>query len=796
MQSAYRLTAGDRVLQKTPFSFDVSVWEFFWPLITGAQLVMAPPGAHQDPVHLSGLIRRHEITTLHFVPSMLQIFLEQKGLSEACRSVRQVFVSGEALPFELKERFLSRLPGVALHNLYGPTEASVDVTFHACESGGERRIVPIGRPIGNTSILLLDPEGQPVPIGVPGELHIGGVNLARGYLGRPELTAEKFIPDGFGGQPGARLYRTGDLARFRPDGEVEFLGRLDHQVKVHGVRIELGEIEAALGRHPAIRETVVLARRDEGDVRLVAYLVPGGESGVAPEGTDLRAFLREHLPEAMIPSVFVSLPAFPLNPSGKVDRKALPAPRWSERQAAYVAPRTPVEELLAAVWSELLGVERVGVGDSFFELGGNSLLATQVASRVRSTFGVEMPLRTVFERPMLAELAGVIAELLRQEPGPAAPPLLAVPRTGPLPLSFAQQRLWFLERLEPGSSAYNIPNALRVNGALRPEVWDGVLSEIVRRHESLRTTFGWRDGEPVQVIGPAEPVTSAVHDLSSLAPAAREAEARRLAVEEARRPFDLEGGPLLRSRLLRLTGGEWLLLVTVHHIASDGWSTGVLIRELQALYGALLDGRPSPLAELAVQYADFAVWQREWLQGEVLERQLAWWREHLAGAAAVLELPADRPRPAVRSTRGGRVPVRDSAGGGAGAGGLGPCPGGHPVHALPGGVPGVAGPPGGPRGPGGGDADRGPRAGGARASDRPVPQHAGTTGRPVGRPDVQPASGTGARGGSGGLRASGAALRASGGRAGAGAQPDPRAGVPGAVRLPERSAWGRWSCRV
>jgi amino acid adenylation domain-containing protein len=407
MQSAYRLTAADRVLQKTPFSFDVSVWELFWPLITGARLVMAPPGAHQDPAQMAALIRNHGITTLHFVPSMLQVFLEQQGLAEACGSVRQVFASGEALPFELKERFLSRLPGTALHNLYGPTEAAVDVTFHACEPGGERRIVPIGRPISNTSILLLDAEGEPVPIGVPGELHIGGVNLARGYLGRPELTAERFVPDPFAGAAGMRLYRTGDLARFRPDGEVEFLGRLDHQIKLHGVRIELGEVEAALGQHPAIRETVVLARQDGGDTRLVAYLVPRGDAtdGAAADAAELRVFLRARLPEAMVPSAFVILPALPLNPSGKVDRRALPAPEWNPRQEALVAPRTPAEQGLAQLWSEILGRSGFGVEDSFFELGGTSLQAAILMISLESRLGASLPLAALFEAPTVARLA-------------------------------------------------------------------------------------------------------------------------------------------------------------------------------------------------------------------------------------------------------------------------------------------------------------------------------------------------------------------------------------------------------
>ncbi len=653
LQSTYCLDGTDRVLQKTPISWDVSLWELFWPLSSGACMVLAQPGGHQDPRYLATTIAGERITTVHFVPSMLRIFLESES-GESCSSLRRVVSSGEALGLDLEERFFASF-SVDLNNMYGPGE-SARTTLWRCERGNTRAVAPIGRPTHDTQVYVLDGRMEPVPIGVTGELWVASQSMARGYHLRPGLTAEKFLPNPFG-TPGTRLYRTGDLGRTLSDGTLEFLGRIDHQVKIRGVRIELGEIETALGQHPKVSDAVVVARSvGSGEKRLAAYVVP--EAGPEPvSAEELRDHLRSELPDYMVPESWVMLESLPLAPNGKADRDRLPEPQWVTWQRDYAPPRTPVEELLATVWSELLGVERVGARDSFFELGGNSLLATQVASRVRSVFGVEMPLRTVFERPELAELASVVAELLRRGPGPAAPPLLPVPRTGPLPLSFAQQRLWFLERFEPGSSAYNIPNALRVNGALRPEVWDGVLSEIVRRHESLRTTFAWRDGEPVQVIGPPGPVTSAMNDLRSLEPRAREAEAHRLAVEEARRPFDLERGPLLRSRLLRLTGGEWLLLLTVHHIASDGWSTGVLIRELRDLYGAMLEGRPSPLPELAVQYADFSVWQREWLRGEVLESQLAWWREHLKGAPGVLDLPADRPRPAVRSTRGGRVLV-------------------------------------------------------------------------------------------------------------------------------------------
>ncbi|NOK39811.1 AMP-binding protein, partial [Corallococcus exercitus] len=379
MQAAYGLGPSDVVLQKTPFSFDVSVWEFFWPLMTGARLVVAKPGGHQDPAYLARLISEAGVTTLHFVPSMLQVFLEEPGL-EACTSLRRVVCSGEALPVELAERCLRRLPWAGLHNLYGPTEAAVDVTFHQCLPGESRRSVPIGRPVANTQIRLLDSRLEPVPVGVPGELFIGGVQVGRGYLGRPELTAERFIPDAFSDMPGARLYRTGDVARWLPDGAIEYVGRADFQVKVRGLRIELGEIESALEQHPGVRQAVVVAREDAaGDKRLVAYVAcrSGAE---AVDVSALRARLHEKLPEYMVPSAFVVLEALPLTPSGKVDRKALPAPEAPVSTAEYVAPRNPTEEKLAALWAQVLRVPRVGATDHFFELGGHSLLATQLVS--------------------------------------------------------------------------------------------------------------------------------------------------------------------------------------------------------------------------------------------------------------------------------------------------------------------------------------------------------------------------------------------------------------------------------
>ncbi|HEY2739383.1 MAG TPA: amino acid adenylation domain-containing protein, partial [Thermoanaerobaculia bacterium] len=415
MQAAYGLGADDRVLQKTPFSFDVSVWEFFWPLITGARLVVAPPNAHQDAAWLARIIRDEGITTLHFVPSMLQLFLEGKDLADACRTVRRVMASGEALPLDLAERALERI-GAGLHNLYGPTEASVDVSFHACERRSRRRTVPIGRPIANIGLYVLDRNGDPAPPGVPGELHIGGVGLARGYLHRPALTAEKFVPNAW--ETGGRLYRTGDLARFAPDGAIEFLGRLDHQVKVRGVRVELGEIEAALLAYPGVRESVVMARTEmAGETRLVSYLVSSLDP--ATGAADLRTFLRASLPEAMVPAAFVFLSALPLTPSGKVDRRALPAPDFERpaRDKTLVAPRTPLEERLAGMWQELLRIEGIGVHDSFFELGGDSIQGAMFINRLQEELGQIVYVMALFDAPTVAAFA---AYLERSYPEAAA----------------------------------------------------------------------------------------------------------------------------------------------------------------------------------------------------------------------------------------------------------------------------------------------------------------------------------------------------------------------------------------
>jgi amino acid adenylation domain-containing protein len=673
MLERFPLLVSDRVLQKTNFSFDASVWEFYAPLLAGACLVMAAPDAARSGGALVAELLRHDISIVQVVPSVLRLMLAEPDLA-ACRTLRRLYSGGEALGWEEMETAARVLGGAAeVCNLYGPTEATIDAGYWSYDGARAEELkargasVPVGRPVANAEFYILDEAWQPVAVGVGGELYVGGAGLARGYLKRPALTAEKFIPHPFGRAGGERLYRTGDVARYLENGEVEYLGRADHQVKVRGFRIELGEIEAALREHERVREAVVIVRGEGTDQRLVAYVVAESEGAVS--AAELRDWSGESLPQYMVPQSFVLLPEMPLTPNGKLDRKALPDVEQGDREGQYIAPRTAVEEVVAGIWSEVLGVERVGVEDNFFELGGHSLLATQVIFRVVKAFSVKVPVRSLF----LASTVSMMAETVEQALGASAAAattnapteattdaatdalqIKAAPRNEPLPLSFAQQRLWFLDQLQPGSPLYNAPVALRFSGDLDVAVLERALSEVVRRHESLRTTFAEAGGQPVQIINPPAPLTLRVEDLNHLGEAEREAEVRRLSEEEAQQPFDLGAGPLLRARLLRLSDEQHVLLFTLHHINTDGWSMGVLVREVTRLYEAYLKGAESPLAELTIQYADFAVWQRQWMSGEVLERELNYWRQQLEGAPPVLELPTDRPHPAVRSFAGAR----------------------------------------------------------------------------------------------------------------------------------------------
>jgi amino acid adenylation domain-containing protein len=660
MSGRFPLSASDAVLQKTPYTFDASAWEFFAPLLEGARLVVAAPGGHYDPDYLIRAINGEGVAVLQVVPTLLERLVEAEGFGR-CESLRRVYCGGEALSPRLVARFSERLPSAELCNLYGPTEATIDATYRVCEAG--RDVTPIGRPVSNARAYVLDAHMRLAPAGVAGELYLGGECLARGYLNNPGLTAERFVPDTLSGEAGSRLYRTGDLARWDSAGELEYLGRADRQVKVRGYRIEAGEVEAALLSHSGVREAAVAAREDaRGEKRLVAYVVAADGAGAVDAG-ELREHVRGMLPEYMVPSAFVALEGLPLTSSGKVDRGALPAPEEAALDGgrAYVAPRTPVEELLARVWTTVLGLEEVGVEDNFFLLGGHSLLATQVVSRVREVFDVELPLRTLFERPTVAALARSVEQARRGATGAAPPPLVPADRGAEIPLSFAQQRLWFLDKLEPGGAVYNVSDAVRLRGALDLPALESSLTEIVARHESLRTRFGEVAGRPVQVIDPPRRLKLDAEDLSGLADGAREAELRRLLREEEERPFDLGAGPLLRVRLYRLGEEEHVLAATMHHVISDGWSMGVLTRELGRLYAAHAAGLPAALPELKIQYADYAVWQRGWLRGEVLEEQLSYWRGQLAGAPAALALPADKPRPPRPSHRGAYAPVRFDA---------------------------------------------------------------------------------------------------------------------------------------
>ncbi len=650
MQDAYRLGAHDRVLQKTPYTFDVSVWELFWPLVAGATLVAARPGGHRDAAYLAALAGEQQITTMHFVPSMLQVFLEEPAAARL-PSLARVVCSGEALPVELANRALQRFAaGTALHNLYGPTEASVDVSSWACRPGESLAATPIGKPIANLRLYVVDGDLQPLPVGVPGELMIGGIGLGRGYLGRPDLTAASFIPDPFAGESAGRLYRTGDLARFLPDGNIDFRGRRDFQVKIRGFRIELGEIEAALAKDPAVAQAVAVAAPVAGDLRLLAYVVP--VAGAAPRPPELRAALAVALPDYMVPAAILVVAALPLSPNGKVNRRALPPPETLLAADAAAAPRTPVEEILAGIWSRLLGRAAIGRHDRFFDLGGHSLLATRMLARLRDDLGVELPLRALFEHPTLAGLAAAV-ESAKGAAGRTAPPLRRRAQVGEVPLSFAQERVWFVEQLVSGNPVYNIAAVLGLAGDLQVAALAAAFAAVVRRQAALRTTFHDVDGTPVQVAGPPAPVPVPVIDLGGLDAARRTAETRRLQAAEARRPFDLRRGPLLRVHLVRLAAAEHQVLFTVHHLVADAWSMDLLGRELAAHYAAFVAGVAPALPELAVQYADYAAWQREWLTAEVLGRELDFWAERLAGLPA-LELPADRPRPPVQSFRGGR----------------------------------------------------------------------------------------------------------------------------------------------
>jgi amino acid adenylation domain-containing protein len=726
-------------------SFDLTVTSLFTPLVSGSSVTLINEEGGVDAL-TEDLKRGSDYSLLKITPAHLSILNQLIPAEQMARAARAIVIGGEALFGQSLKPWQTHAPKTRLINEYGPTEAVVGCCVY--EVPGAQPIsdaVLIGRPIANMQLYLMDACLCPVPVGVTGEIYIGGEGLARGYINRPDMTAERFIPNSFSTQPGARLYKTGDIGRYLPDGNIEFVGRNDSQVKIRGFRVELGEVEAAIIEHAQVRDAVVMLREgSEGDSRLVAYVVTEPELTIST--SELRRFLTEKLPDYMLPSTFVFLDEMPLTPNGKVNRNSLSEPDnlRPDLVSSFIAPRTPVEKELAQIWRELLKVEEVGIRDNFFELGGHSILLTQLASRISKSFGIENPLRALFDTPTIAdmtkavvgiqarqedsaEIARMLEEIrhlssdelwalleaenneaekpqsvsdnkpqasaaakrtspdeaeilellgdltreqtallilrLKQKPGAKSvnenkiPPIRRVSRDQDLPLSFAQQRLWFLHQLDPDSIAFNQPEAIRLRGKLNKRAFDITISEIVRRHEPLRTTFTTVDGVPVQVINPTKQMAIELIDISEVDEGEREAEARRLATQESRRAFDLATGPLLRVTLVKLGEDDHAIFFTTHHIVSDGWSMGVLMREVSELYGAVCEGRQPALEELEIQYADYAVWQREWMSGEVLEEQLGYWKKQLSGARSVIDLPTDKPRPQDQNLAGGSCSI-------------------------------------------------------------------------------------------------------------------------------------------
>ncbi|MFF0526955.1 amino acid adenylation domain-containing protein [Nocardia amikacinitolerans] len=661
MQHEYPLDRTDAVLQKTPATFDVSVWEFFWPLQIGARLVVAAPDGHRDPAYLARVIAEKRITTAHFVPSMLSVFVTDTDV-RGCACLRRVFCSGEALPAATVRDFHAVLHGTQLHNLYGPTEAAVDVTYWPCPSAPET--VPIGSPVWNTQTYVLDEQLRPVPPGVVGELYLAGVQLARGYLGQPRLTADRFVANPF--TPGARMYRTGDLARWQLEptaegrGVLEYLGRTDFQVKIRGLRIELGEIEAALLDDERVTRAVCVAHAGRTGDELVAYVVaaPGADDERMDTQT-LLAALRRTLPAYMVPSALIELDELPLSANGKIDRKALPMPTLVARtMPVTAAPRTEVERALAAIFSEVLGIDAIGLEDSFFDLGGNSLIAARAVARINVALGTALTIRDLFEASTVAALTQRFAS---HTPDTTSPRLLPAERPERIPLSLAQQRLWILNRFAEHAAAYNMPLAVRLDGPLDHAALRAGIVDVIDRHESLRTTFPEAADGPYQLIHPATEIPLTLDPIDAIG-----ADVAELATEFAGYGFDLRSQAPIRVALWKTGPRQHVFLIVLHHICGDGWSVTPLAKDLMAAVAARAEGAAPRWTPLPVQYADFALWQRELLGDEndpasALSRQLTYWRSALAGLPDQLDLPLDRQRPMRRSTSGGRVAFTISA---------------------------------------------------------------------------------------------------------------------------------------
>jgi amino acid adenylation domain-containing protein len=640
-------------------AFDFSVWEIWGALLYGGQLIVVPYWLSRSPEQFYKLLLTHKVTILNQTPSAFRQLMQ---VEECLRNgnklaLRKVIFGGEALQLESLRPWFECYGDQSpqLINMYGITETTVHVTSRPLRITDLELASAslIGRPIDDLQVYLLDRYGQPVPIGVPGEMYVGGPGVVRGYLNRPKLTSERFIPNRFSDKPNGRLYKSGDLARYLPNGDIEYLGRIDHQVKIRGFRIELGEIEAIISQYLGVRETVVIVSEDSANSqRIIAYVVPQKEQTLAI--SELRSFLKSKLPNYMIPAVFIILEAIPLTANGKVDRKALPTLNIvrPELEKTYIEPQTKVEKELANIWAEVLNLEKIEINENFFELGGHSLLATQVISRIHKTFDIELPLRRLFEFPTVTQLAKKIEE--KKLSAKPASPIQRVSRKMELPLSFAQQRLWFLHQLDPSSYTYNGSSALLLKGSLNVQALEQSIHEIVRRHEILRTYFQIVNGRPIQLIAPALKIPLPIVDLQNLPDIEHEAEVKKLRLANYQQPFNLVQAPLLRLTLLQLKNRQHVLLITTHHIIYDAWSEGVFFREVSALYEAFSNGKPSALKEINIQYADFAAWQQNQLQGEVLETLLTYWKKQLGNNLAILQLPTISPISKVHNSQEGR----------------------------------------------------------------------------------------------------------------------------------------------
>ncbi|SDZ37742.1 non-ribosomal peptide synthetase, partial [Thermoactinomyces sp. DSM 45892] len=630
-----------RVSLSSSIAFDASV-QTVQMLLYGASVYLISSEVRRDAKQFISYIRENKLEVLDLTPSHLQLLVDCGLLDEGVHVPSKVLIGGEAIMPALWDQ-LVKFDKTQFYNLYGPTECTVDATCYRIDKNSKE--VTIGRPLPNVQAYVLDRNLLLVPVGVIGELYIGGEGLSRGYLNRPELTVERFVSHPF--REGEQLYRTGDLVRYLGDGNLEYVGRIDNQVKIRGFRIELGEIESVLQECSSIKEAAVLVREDDpGDKKLVAYVVGEGST------LEWREHLKAQLPNYMVPSHFVEMDKMPLTPNGKMDRIALPKPVGQSVREDRILPRTPAEGLVASIWSQVLGVEEISVQDSFFELGGHSLLATQVVSRLQEAFRIELPVRELFEYSTVESLARRLDQLHQGDQKRELPPLVPVERGEAIPLSYAQQRLWFIDRFTPNSALYNIPAVLRLTGDWAIESLEKGWNQLLKRHESLRTVIQEIDDQPVQQIRPYSPETIPVMNVTELPKEARDTEMKRIIQNEAEAPFDLGQGPLIRVQILQVEEKEWMLLCTMHHIISDGWSMEVLLDEWMALYEEDISGTPAELSPLPVQYADFAQWQREWLKEDVLEQQLQYWKEELSGDLPILQLPTDRPRPAVQTNRG------------------------------------------------------------------------------------------------------------------------------------------------